>query len=103
MDDGDYYRRAFPRISEELASWCADHQVTALGVEPPSVADVFDLKEVTRIHQILLSAEVVIVEGLTHLDALTASMVTFIALPLKIAQGDGAPCRAIALEGMPII
>ena len=70
----------------------------ALGVEPPSVADVFNLEEVTRIHQILLTGKVVIVEGLTQLDQLSEKQVTFIALPLKIEAGDGAPCRAMAIE-----
>ena len=68
-----------------------------LGVEPPSVADVNDLEEVTRIHKILLSAGIVIVEGLTHLEAISSPRVHFTALPLKIDGGDGSPCRAFAL------
>ena len=98
VDDADYYRSSFPRISEGLAQWCVDHEVRVLGVEPPSVADVFNLEEVTRIHHILLAAGVVIVEGLTQLDQISQSQVTFIALPLKIEAGDGAPCRAMAIE-----
>ena len=70
-----------------------------LGVEPPSVADVNSLPEVTMIHKILLGGGVTIVEGLTNLDALTSSKVFFVALPLKIDGGDGCPCRAFALEG----
>lgn len=96
--DEDYYRREFPRISEGLAQWCVDHQVCALGVEPPSVADVFNLEEVTRIHHILLGGGVVIVESLAQLDQLQGEQVTFIALPLKVEGGDGAPCRAMAIE-----
>ena len=69
-----------------------------LGVEPPSVADVNNLEEVTRIHRILLEGGVVIVEGLANLSALTKPKVTLIALPLKIAAGDGAPARAVAIE-----
>ena len=60
------------------------------------MADVNNLEEVTRIHQILLGAEIVIVEGLTNLDGLSSERVFFCALPLKIAGGDGAPCRAFA-------
>ncbi len=99
VDDAEYYRSSFPRISEELATWCVERQVGMLGVEPPSVADVFNLDEVTRIHHLLLNGRVVIVEGLTNLDQLTEERVTFIALPLKVESGDGAPCRAIALQG----
>jgi len=92
------YRNGLPRISEELAHWCVQNTVKMLGVEPPSIADVNNLEEVTRIHQILLKGGVTIVEGLTHLDKISRKKVTFMALPLKIAGGDGAPVRAIAIE-----
>jgi kynurenine formamidase len=38
------------------------------------------------------------VEGLANLTSVSKPKVTFIALPLKIAGGDGAPARAIAIE-----
>jgi arylformamidase len=95
------YRDQLPRISEELAHWCVDRGVKLLGVEPPSVADVNDRAEVTRIHQILLGGKVTIVEGLTHLDQLTQERVFFAALPLRLAGGDGSPVRAFAVEGVP--
>jgi len=92
------YRNELPRISKELALWCVERQVRMLGVEPPSVADVNNLEEVTEIHQILLGGNVIIIEGLTHLDRIQSNSVFLIALPLKIAHGDGAPARVIALE-----
>ncbi len=95
-----YYRDCFPRISEELALWCVDHEVNILGVEPPSVADVNDMEELTRIHQILLRANITIVEGLAHLSELSQEQVFFVAAPLKIEGGDGCPCRAFAIEGI---
>lgn len=91
------YRNELPRISEELANWCVTHKVKMLGVEPPSVADVNNLEEVTRIHKILLK-DVIIIEGLANLDQLKSKSVELIALPLKIADGDGAPARVIAIE-----
>lgn len=92
------YRNELPRISESLALWCVENQVKMLGVEPPSVADVNNLTEVTRIHQVLLGGNVIIIEGLCNLDKLSKSNVVLIALPLKIKNGDGAPARVIALE-----
>ncbi|MFT4642150.1 MAG: arylformamidase [Verrucomicrobiales bacterium] len=77
---------------------CRAQSVCVLVVWPPSDADVFNIEEVTTIHTILLTGNVVIVEGLTHLDQLSERKVTFIALPLKIEAGDGAPCRAMAIE-----
>ncbi|RED49267.1 cyclase family protein [Seonamhaeicola aphaedonensis] len=91
------YRDELPRISEGLAHWCLENKVKMIGVEPPSVADVNNIKEVTKVHQILLEG-VVIIEGLTNLDKLSSNCVELIALPLKIGDGDGAPARVIAIE-----
>jgi len=96
VEDDDRYRLNLPRISEELALWCVEHQVAVLGVEPPSVADVTNLPEVTHIHEILLGGDVTIVEGLTNLESLPDHPVLFGAMPLKIQEGDGCPCRAWA-------
>jgi kynurenine formamidase len=101
VDTPEVYRNQMPRIGEALAHWCVDHCVRLLGVEPPSVADVNNLEEVTRIHRILLAGRVNIVESLTNLDALSEERVWFGALPLKVAGGDGAPCRAFAWQGLP--
>ncbi|AUP80596.1 cyclase family protein [Flavivirga eckloniae] len=91
------YRDELPRISGALALWCVNNNVKMIGVEPPSVADVNNLAEVTKIHDILLRS-VVIIEGLTNIDALLTNCVELIALPLKIGKGDGAPARVIAIE-----
>ena len=50
-------------------------------------------------HQIFLGAGIIIVEGLTGLQQLTEPKCLFGAMPLKIAGGDGAPCRAFAIVG----
>jgi len=97
-DDTAVYRDGLPRISERLARWCVSKQVRMLGVEPPSIADVNNLEEVTRIHQVLLGGGVIIVEGLTNLDQIREPRVFFGATPLKIEGGDGCPCRAFAIE-----
>jgi arylformamidase len=100
-DDPALYRDRLPRVGEELARWCVERGVKLLGVEPPSVAKVGDLAEVTRIHRILLEGGVTIVEGLANLDQLAQEKVYFAALPLPIHEGDGSPCRAFAIEGEP--
>lgn len=100
IDDSQHYRDRFPRIADDLAHWCVAHSVNVLGVEPPSVADVNNKEELTRIHKILLGADITIVEGLTNLNALTQKKVFFCATPLKIENGDGCPCRAFAIDGI---
>jgi arylformamidase len=99
IDQPQYYRDNFPRVGQELAQWCVERRVRLLGVEPPSVADVNSIEELTLIHRLLLGGAVIIVEGLTNLEALREDRVFFGALPLKIDDGDGAPCRAFAIEG----
>lgn len=98
----EWYRDQLPRVSEGLARWCVERQVKLLGVEPPSVADVTNLTELTRVHRILLGGRVGIVEGLTNLESLDEEKVYFMALPLKPADGDGSPVRALAFEGVPM-
>lgn len=94
----EVYRNGLPRISEALARWCVNQKVKMIGVEPPSIADVNNIEELTLIHTIFLKAGVRIVEGLCNLDALTREKVHFFAVPLRIEGGDGAPCRAFAIE-----
>jgi len=93
------YRTEAPRVSLELAEWCVDRRIAVLGVEPPSVADVNNIEELKAVHRTLLEAGIVVVEGLTNLGAIAQEKVTFLAIPLKIAEGDGSPVRAFAIEG----
>jgi arylformamidase len=94
----DKYRNELPGISQELARWIVARNIKLIGVEPPSVADVNDLQEVTLIHRILLTGGVIIVEGLTNLHLVKSNPFTFMAFPLKIKDGDGSPARAMAIE-----
>lgn len=94
----DAYRNALPRISVDLAKWLVNRGVNMLGVEPPSVADVNNLPEVTLIHELLLGGGITIIEGLCNLDLITEEYVTLVALPIKYKNGDGAPARVLAIE-----
>ncbi|MEM6803672.1 MAG: cyclase family protein [Bacteroidota bacterium] len=92
------FRDELPRISKELAHWIVEKKINLLGVEPPSVADVNNLAEVTEIHHILMKGDVIIVEGLVNLEKIQSDWVWLIALPLKLKEGDGSPIRALAWE-----
>ncbi|RMG78155.1 MAG: cyclase family protein [Chloroflexi bacterium] len=95
----DDYRTDFPRISVELAQWLATRGVWLLGVETPSVASLRleRRQELTEVHQILLRADIVIVESLANLAQIQCDEVYFIALPLKLNQCDGSPTRPIVI------
>lgn len=94
------FRTHMPRVSPELASWLVARKIALLGVETPSVASVRSgmKAELTQVHQILLKAGIVIVEGLVKLHELRQETVELIVLPLKIRAGDGSPVRAVAVE-----
>jgi kynurenine formamidase len=92
------YRNDLPRISLELAQWCADSKIAILGIEQPAVADVNNIEELAVVHKTLFEGGVIIVEGLANLDKIHKEKVTFMAFPLKIVDGDGAPARALAIE-----
>lgn len=97
LGDINVFRNHLPRIGRELAKFMVEKGVGIVGVEPPSVADVNNNVELTEVHHILLGGNIIIVEGLTNLEQLSGKAFTFMALPLKVGGGDGAPVRAIGM------
>jgi len=85
-----------PKISPGLARWFAGKKIALLGLETPGVHPV----EWENVHRTLLRAQVVVVEGLAHLNKIRKERVFFSAAPLKIRGRDGSPVRAIAIENM---
>jgi kynurenine formamidase len=92
----DRYFQEMPGITVDGAKWIAEKEVGMLGLDLPGVNPT-DWEEV---HKIFLSREIVIVEGLAHLDEIRMDEVFFIALPLKLKGRDGSPVRAVAVEGL---
>ncbi len=87
------YFSDFPSMTVDLAEWLAARKVALVGLDTPSPS----ADHSTEVHQILLGAEVVIVEGLARLDELPPGEVFFIAAPLRLRGLDGSPVRALAL------
>lgn len=81
-------------ISSEAAKVAVARGVNLIGIDYISVDRFGD--ETYPAHQTLLGNGVLILEGLDLTDA-TPSLYTLIALPLKIAAGDGSPVRAILI------
>jgi len=82
-------------ISEEAASVFADAQIYLLGCESQSVGPEDQPK---KVHEILLKAGIVLLEGIRLKDVSPGKYFLF-AAPLKLADSDGAPCRAVLLGG----
>ena len=92
-----------PYLTEESARWLVAERIKAVAVDcsvekavganPPHHGDA-------PVHRILLGAGVMLIENLANLDQLPVSGFELWALPVKLFEGDGAPCRAVAiLEG----
>ena len=92
--------RAFPDeyvcLSPEGARWVVDNGIRLIGIDFLSIEVRGAPGHPT--HRTLLEAGVVILEGL-DLSRVEPGEYTLVCFPLKIAGGDGAPTRAVLLEG----
>lgn len=87
------FQEDFVAISSDGAKFLVECGIELVGVDYLSVAP-FDASFET--HHILLSAEVVLVEGL-NLSQVEAGWYKLVCLPLKLVGADGAPARAVLL------
>jgi len=88
------FQTDFVAITEDGAEWLVERGVQLVGVDYLSVAPYGDS---TPTHTVLLKAGVVIVEGL-NLSQVSRGFYDLYCLPLKIADSDGAPARAILVQ-----
>lgn len=86
-----YFYEDYVAILPDAAQWLADRGVKTVGVDYLSV-EKYKAHGVT--HRILLGSRVAVIEGLVLTDVPPGEY-RLIALPLKIAGGDGSPVRAI--------
>ena len=86
------YFEDFPALDSEAAEGLAGLGIDLLGMDTPSPSPLEDPGQ--KIHKVLLTAEVVIVENLCGLDQLGPLAEVFV-LPLPIRGVSGAPCRAV--------
>ncbi len=84
----------FPSMTQEAARYLASRKLRLIGMDTPTPG-----RDYYEVHHILLAKEVemVIVEGLAHLDQLPDEEFTFIGFPLNFAGRDGSPIRAVAM------
>jgi arylformamidase len=96
----DFYRN-FPFLTPETAQFLADRRIALLGMDTPS-PDPPDSRDHPA-HNILLGANIPIVEGLVHLDQIPREEKSpyFIAFPLKVSDVEACPVRAAILFFYP--
>jgi len=88
----DRFVEDFVYISEQAAEHLAETRVRTVGVDYLSVGGYH--ADGAKIHRILLSAGIWIIEGL-DLSAVSAGRYEMICLPVKLHGSDGAPARAL--------
>jgi len=88
---GAAIRDRFACLSVGAARWVVARGIRLVGVDYLSVERP-DAPREHPVHRTLLTAAVVIVEGLDLSDAV-AGACELLCLPMKIARGDGAPAR----------
>jgi len=92
--EGQGFTEDFVDLTPEAARWVVAQGVRLLGVDYLSVERPGPAGN--PVHRTLLEAGVIIVEGL-DLACLTDGWYNVYCLPLKLAGGDGAPARAVAV------
>ena len=90
--DSNVFPKEIPTIAREVPAWLQARGVKLLGVDVPSV-DAIASKDLPN-HHALAHARIAIVESL-DLSDVDEGQYHFAALPIKIANGDAAPVRAI--------
>jgi len=95
------YYNNYPFFSQDAARWLVDGGCRLIAMDTPSPDNPAHSRgsgNDSPNHKVLLGAEVVLVEYLTNLRALSKAVVELFVLPLKVKGGDGAPTRCIAIE-----
>lgn len=92
---GDASHLHFPSYGAEAAALLvSERHVSLIGVDTASV-DIGPSQDF-QVHRIIGAANVGGLENLANLDQLPATGAVVMAMPMKIAQGSGAPARVIA-------
>jgi len=89
------FHEDFVAVTEDGAQWLVERGIQLVGVDYLSVAPYSDP---VPTHRVLLGAGVVVVEGL-DLSAAPRGFYDLYCLPLKLFGAEGAPARAILIQG----
>lgn len=95
-EDRGRFRDRYTHLSGEAAGWLISGGVRLIGVDGMSV-DGFEGEP--DAHRALLSAGIVILEGL-DLSGVEPGAYQLLCLPLKLSGVDGAPARAILIDAL---
>lgn len=83
-----------PQITLDAAQYLIQSGIKLIACDMPSVEQS---EKDFPVHKKFLEAGIPIVQMLCNLDKIENSKIQFIALPLKIKEGDGSPARAVGI------
>ena len=92
----DHY--LLPKFSRDACEWIRDRGIVVLGVDERTVWFGDSIEETRRFHDILMGADICVIETLDNLDALRCKTFFLLALPVKVAGLDSAWSRVVAVE-----
>lgn len=98
-----------PWVTREAAEWLKSRKIKGIAYDFPQDHCIREFltggprAPVTDYvtHDVLLRSGVIMFEYLCNMMAIEGERTFFVGLPLKMPDSDGAPMRAIAIEGMP--
>ena len=97
--DPNHFSTDFAALSSELVDWLADRGVVLVGLDTPSV-DLFEDK-VLESHTAIARRDLAILEGVV-LSHVPDGLYTLAAFPLRLADADASPVRAVLIAAGPI-
>ena len=84
----------FVHLRSEAANFLKEKRISVVGIDYLAIGSFKDRMELIKVHRILLSSGIWIIEAL-DLSDVTEGRYEIICLPIKIGQGDAGQARAI--------
>jgi len=89
-----------PFLLPETARWLVEEEIRSLGLDFPMdnpEQSSLPAEKKFPIHRIFLGHGIPHIENLSNLELIDRNEFLFVALPIKLYKGNGAPARAIAI------
>lgn len=93
--DKKYYEN-FPSLNEESAKWLSSFKLKGIGIDAISIDNINTIT--FPVHKILMAKNLLIIENLTNLKAISQEYFILSIMPLKNKEADGSPVRAFSIE-----
>ncbi len=94
-DGTSEFQTGFVGLDEDGAHYLVQNGIRLVGIDYLSIAP---FKQSRPTHEALLRHRIIVVEGV-DLSRIQPGIYQLYCLPLKLAGSDGAPCRAVLIEG----